>query len=466
MDPLEESLLRREKNRSLYKRFIKLRWIIVLCFCFLQTIRFICYDNAQALQTQFQTGPLQLSTTQYNLFYSIQTYLLIFPFIAGYLSDRFSIRKLMMIMMICQTIGQGFFTLGAYIESYPVLLAGRWLFEITSFSMEIYEDHMLSVWFANKEMFLAMGVGLSCCRLGTALANYFTPKIYESTKEIYLPLLYGTYLYGFALIVAVVLVFVDSKYRKFIEDGGEDQDGNNEDEEEDEKPMSLRGIITDLKSFKKLFWIIVIAGTMSYVLFDVFENNSNDMIGGLFSLSNVDMGNILFGVYIYAGIFMPLFGIFVDIKGNRLNFQLISSILAVVPISLLAFLPRETSSVWVTVILVCFMTLQSMYGVIFWAMIPFVTEASQLGTAYGTTYSFLNFFLLIFSLIIGYIRDNTLSEKGGWFWCLIFFLMVYIVNYVLQFFIFQINLKKNNFLNKVTLDQERKSQKGIEPIKE
>lgn len=80
LDAAKENLL--DKNK-VSPWIANLRWVISFCDCMMQISKFFCMDSAQALQTYFQSGSLNLSGTEYNLFYSIFAYLFFLPFFAG-----------------------------------------------------------------------------------------------------------------------------------------------------------------------------------------------------------------------------------------------------------------------------------------------------------------------------------------------------------------------------------------------
>ena len=59
--------------------------------------------------------------------------------------------------------------------------------------MEVSEDSLLSDWFFNKELSLALAINLASCRLGSSLTSVLTPYFYSYQNDFFLPNLVGLF---------------------------------------------------------------------------------------------------------------------------------------------------------------------------------------------------------------------------------------------------------------------------------
>ena len=192
-NPLDKGIDQEIQTSFIYPRvktsYHKYRWIISFCDCMMQVSKFFCMDSAQALQTYFQSGALSLSSTQYNLFYSVFAYLFFLPFLSGFICDKLGVRVTLFVFCLIQTIGHVFFMFGGTYDSFYLMLFGRFFFGIGALCVEVCEDVMITIWFFDKELTLALGLNFAACRVGTALTSVLTPQLIElSNGSYFLPL--------------------------------------------------------------------------------------------------------------------------------------------------------------------------------------------------------------------------------------------------------------------------------------
>lgn len=71
-------------RRGASYRRTSFRWLGLFLQCSLNIGQRFCFDNPQALQFYFTSEPIALSSTQYNLFYSVYSFPnIVLPFFAG-----------------------------------------------------------------------------------------------------------------------------------------------------------------------------------------------------------------------------------------------------------------------------------------------------------------------------------------------------------------------------------------------
>lgn len=71
-------------RRGVSYRRTSFRWLGLFLQCSINIGQRFCFDNPQALQFYFTSDPLSLSSTEYNLFYSVYSFPnIVLPFFAG-----------------------------------------------------------------------------------------------------------------------------------------------------------------------------------------------------------------------------------------------------------------------------------------------------------------------------------------------------------------------------------------------
>jgi MFS family permease len=429
-----------EDNHSnpMEQKYLWLRWAISFCDCCVQITKFYCMDIAQALQTHFMNGEMNLNATEYNLFYSVFAYIIILPFFAGFVSDRLGVRKGIFLFAVLQLSGQYLFTFGGFHKNVWIMLLGRLIFGFAALCMEVCEDVVLSAWFMNKELTLALGLSFSSCRIGTALTSILSPQIYEWTGGMFVPLIVASVVCTFGFFMALIMIAIDVKYKKYVDP----------DNSKLERSLMSHQINTaDIKKLHLNFWVIVFTGFLVYTTFYGFVDNGNDILGKLYNYSPPEAGEILFGVYIFAGLFTPLCGLVIDKIGRRLTYSSLALVMYVIPHILLAFLPSDSPK-WLIIIVLILQTISfSMYAAIFWGIIPLVVKENVMGTAFGIVYSSLNACLVFASLAFGLIHDETKDYRGGYFFCMIFVIFLILITWFSSYFTWNINKKLKGKLN-------------------
>jgi hypothetical protein len=171
-------------NRSKAAVYAKLRFLISFCDCLMQITKFYCMDTPQALQNYLLREPMGLTSTQYNFFYSIFAYVFILPFIAGYISDNIGVRKSLILFCVIQSIGHIIFMFGGMNLNYWEMLVGRFIFGIGALCVEVCEDVLISVWYFDRELTMALGLSFASCRVGTATTSVITPQVMDKNGVV------------------------------------------------------------------------------------------------------------------------------------------------------------------------------------------------------------------------------------------------------------------------------------------
>lgn len=427
----------------------KLRWVISFCDCMMQITKFFCMDSAQALQNYFQSGTLSLSSTQYNLFYSIFAYLFFLPFLSGYITDKLGVRIGLFIFCLIQTIGHIIFMFGGAFESFPLMLFGRFFFGLGALCVEVCEDVMIVIWFFDKELTLAMGLNFASCRIGTAITSVITPHLMEiSGGSYFLPLFAGTIFSIVGFVCCLVIIYIDKNYQKYIKH--EFLDSYLEETSMIQNDMKL----SDIKTLGKMFWLVVLNSFFAYTCYFSFVDNGNDILCTLYDFTPQKAGYWLTIIYLLSAIFTPIFGIIIDKIGRRVQLMLISLTALIIPHVIFAFMSETASKVWVIFALITIGFFFSLYGAVFWSSIPLIIEDNKQGIAFGTVYSTLNIVLVIASLFIGTLHDYTSWWRGGYQFCIFFMIFCLLGSVYVCLEIKKLDIINDGILNSIVTNTE------------
>jgi len=352
------------------------------------------------------------------MFYSIFAYLFILPFLSGFISDRIGIRWGLFLFCVIQTIGHVIFMFGGSLELYWLMLIGRFIFGWGALCVEVCEDVLISIWFFDKELTMALGLSFAACRIGTALTSVITPKVMHAGGYSYFyPLLVGTLFCVGGLVCCLIIIYIDKKYQVFIKK--EKCDLYLADVSlmsHQEKKISMK----ELRNFSNIFWVVVLNCIFAYTAYFAFVDNGNDILCTLYGFTPQKAGEVLTVVYMVSAFLTPIIGIIIDKTGRRLNLLLFSLILLIVPHIMLNVLTAESDQIWVVLALFLIGVFFAIYAAVFWSCTPLIVSEHKQGIAFGIVYSSLNIVLVIASLFIGTIHDMTKDYKGGYEWCVNF----------------------------------------------
>lgn len=437
-----------------------LRWLICLCDCVINIAKYYCMDTPQALQTYFSKEDLHLSSIEYNHLYSIFAYFFIIMFFSGYFIDKYGIRLMFFLYTVLCFVGHGLFTLGGSNENYVIMLFGRCIFGISSFCLEVCQDMMISEWFFDCELALALGMRFTTCRIGSALTIFLTPKI-MIFGNYYEALSIGLWLSLFAIVCSLVTVFVDRNF--------EEGKGDIENLESFLMDLSFieNGIISwrKLKEFGLFFWLMVLNIMFIYACYFGFVNNSNDILCSMYGYTPQYSGELATIMYFSASL-TPIFGMIIDKIGRRVHLMMILLVLLSIPYFTLFFMPNKYSEKMTVINLIFIGVFFSSYVATIWSVIPLLVEPKKQCRAFGIICSSANISLIMASIFVGVSIDVFGEEIGpnkytGSFFCMIFCLIICFILVV------AINNKRNKIvcaLNSFTTNQEIRNIINSDPL--
>ena len=129
----------------------------------------------------------------------------------------------------------------------------------------------MTQWFRGKELSLALGICIAMPRLGSSLNSFLSPRVYEAWSSLGLTFLIGLMLLGCSLASGLTLINLDKEMvRREVVLGNEiERDFSASAAEEDNIKIS------DIKKLKRVFWILLVIGSLGDSLVIAFLDNGN-----------------------------------------------------------------------------------------------------------------------------------------------------------------------------------------------
>ncbi|XP_034947217.1 major facilitator superfamily domain-containing protein 1-like isoform X2 [Chelonus insularis] len=382
------------------------RFTGLVLMCFMGFGSYFCYDGPGALQDNFKSD-LDMQTSQFVLLYSIYSWPnTIFCFIGGFLLDRvFGIRLGTIIYMGLALAGQVIFATGAMVNTFWMMMLGRFIFGIGAESLAVAQNNYAVLWFKGKELNMVFGLQLSFARVGSTvnflvmepIYNYVS-KEYSGPKCIGVVLFLASLTCVFSLTCCSILGLMDRRTEKLLRRGHGEQ----------REVVKL----TDVKYFRGIFWLIALICVAYYVAIFPFIALGKVFFERKYQLSPDAANAVNSLVYSISAGASPVFGFLVDKTGKNVLWVVISILGTVMAHGLLAFSYENPY--------VCMISMGLSYSMLassLWPLISLVIPEYQLGTAYGTAQSVQNLGLAVVSIVSGMIVD-----KKGYFMLEMFFL--------------------------------------------
>ncbi|CAB0040141.1 unnamed protein product [Trichogramma brassicae] len=384
------------------------RFMGLALMCLLGFGSYFCYDNPGALQNNFKSD-LDMSTKKFVLLYSIYSWPnVILCFIGGFLIDAvFGIRWGTIIYMSLTMIGQLMFALGAFVDTFWLMMLGRFVFGIGAESLAVAQNSYAVLWFKGKELNLVFGLQLSFARVGSTVNFVVMDDIYNyvsKTLQYSGPKCIGAVLFIAALtcvlsmVCALLLGLMDSHAEKVLR------------RNEGAPPEIAR--ITDVKDFKGVFWLVAWICVAYYIAIFPFISLGKVYFIRKYGFEPAAANTVNSLVYFISAVASPIFGIVVDKMGKNIFWVVLSITGSLIAHGLLAFTYVSPY--------VCMVILGLSYSMLasgLWPLITLVIPDHQLGTAYGIAQALQNLGLAVTSIVCGIIVDNH-----GYFMLELFFL--------------------------------------------
>lgn len=389
------------------------------------------YDLPQALQTQLQAPPLQLSFLQYDSLYSVYSFPNIFlPLAGGYILKLIGLRRGTIIYALLVLFGQLLFTIGVMSHSYFWMICGRMLYAIGSENLSVAQSVIATKWFSVRQLAYVLGWNQSIASLGGNLNIVLSPIFYEWTKALWFPCFIGTVVCLFSVFSAVGYNLLDRKLEQ--------------DSTEYEEPVKCR----DLKRVPKIYFGLSLLYVIFYLTFDGVTSNINDQIHKRFGFSNSAAGQLTVIYYIQLILLPPLLGKMADKSGKRIHWVILSTVLSGFALFLLGCLPEVKENGFIVIIpLILLGFCDAIFETVMWSCLLLAVEPGLAGVAYGFATSGMNLFNVIGMSILGHIQDSTNEKSFGYYYSQMFLTGVSAVSFVIACIVLLMDLKGDQKLS-------------------
>lgn len=211
---------------------------------------YYCEPATASLQDKFR-DILDITTTQFSLFFSINSWSSVFLCVfSGILIDKvFGIRLGTIIFILILTFGQILFASGATINVYWLMMLGKFLYGAGDETLNVALTKFPVIWFKKQQLNMVFGIQIAVSRFSSTVSYWTMEPIYERIKNhveiehtVGMTLFVTSILCMFSTICALILGLVDRRAEKVLNRKSEiDQDA---------------GLM--LRSFKLNFWILCI----------------------------------------------------------------------------------------------------------------------------------------------------------------------------------------------------------------
>lgn len=418
-------------------RFTYMRWVFLVFACFINFGAYYAGGVMTALQEPIQKK-MDLNNKEYNVFFSISHLPnIVLPLLGGLIFDYVGVRLTIMLYSVLIVGGQFLLWFGVLELNYATIVAARAIGGIGYESLQACKSAIVARWFRGKELAFALGMTLAINRCGSSLDNYLTTAIYDKDQDdVAFPILVSCYFCLFSFVCAIVLCMIDWKAEKI---------------EGKVKAASQRFQWRQLKSMRRLFWILLLLCCLYYGSFNTFLDNLNDLLVQRFGFNVKNAGSIMAIIFLGAAFFTPAFGIMIDKWGKRVIFLQLNAFVLILTYCYVAFLndSRDGNPVWwVAVGFLGMSFFYAAYGAVIWPSLPLVIEERVVGTAFGITLCWLNVIQAIIPVISGAIHDATEHVKEGYFWPVMFLNGILLLGFATSIWVFLEDRRTGGVLEK------------------
>ena len=338
------------------------------------------------LQLEFRQ---QYSDTQMGVLYGCYalaaTLLVLFsgPFI-----DRFGVRIATVFFSSMCFLGFGLQTIGTYVDSFALLVIGRFLYGGGGESLFVCWDTVITTWFSHSGLTLAISFYCASGRMGDIFVTLSLPSFISLLGGKKPTMLFALGCVFFALMANIGLVAID--YWKRIPPPVEPKTGSAG------KFFSMEA----LKSFTKSYWICVAIAVVCYGTISQEVQFIPTIAEKLFS-SPVVASSIMVVTYISALILTFLGGFFLN--NERKFVAVLAASIALFVSCALLLVP---SAVAVVISLLMLGTGYALTSSGLWGTIGMYQTGTNMGLLYSIPYAGFNFYGFVVALISGALLDH------------------------------------------------------------
>ncbi|KAF9133851.1 hypothetical protein BGW39_008762 [Mortierella sp. 14UC] len=447
--PLYQHLDRTRRHEQAHAITLR-HWLVLLLACLLLFGNYYCYDIPAALNVQLgEWLGDDYATHQYhiNLLYSVYSLPnIILPLLGGYLIDRLSASRMLVLFSLCICAGQGLFAIGVSAKSIWMMVLGRFIFGIGGECLEVAQAKITTDWFKSRWLGFALGLNLSSARIATALNDNVSPAIAVGGGGVVGASWAGVFVCATSLFCGIALAYLDrpesrkeSGVRLDARDRNKDEIRSRKDnivgrqainvssdstmtmssvalqeeediEKENEMAEDDQMLYSEIFTLQPTFWILSLICISLYGAVVPFIHISSDFLQKKWYMKNPKRAGAVMSIPdIVSSIGSPLCGYLVDRFGHRARYIPLSAIL-------LIWTHAQLGLTYITPVIGMFILglAYSLFASVLWPCIPFLVKDHQLGTAYGLVTIALNISLTFFPMVVASIlsKGSYLHVEG------------------------------------------------------
>lgn len=168
--------------------------------------------------------------------------------------------------------------MGAVFSAYWLLIVGRVVYGLGGECLCVAQNVVISNWFRDKNLALALGLNISVSRLGSTFNSIITPRVFGLIPEspYLVPLLLGLVMTVLSWLVGLVLNWLDRE-----SDRREGKLNIRQSAIDDAEKIKL----SDIKEFSLPLWILTANCALIYGAFFALNGNANDLLNKKFNIS-------------------------------------------------------------------------------------------------------------------------------------------------------------------------------------
>jgi len=201
---------------------LKTRWVVLFLVCTVMIGTYYSLDIPAALHHQLQdtmeSGAPTPTTKKFEFYfnmlfsiYSIPNTLL--PFFGGACVDRVGSSRSLISFGLLTLAGQVLVAVGGVARSWPIMLAGRFVYGLGGENVCVASSTVLNEWFDGGEVALAFAISLALGRLGSVVNNVVSPAA-ANTISTSAAFAVGAMINFIALTASIAIGYVEKRERK------------------------------------------------------------------------------------------------------------------------------------------------------------------------------------------------------------------------------------------------------------
>lgn len=280
------------------------------------------FDNLQALETPILTN-FNLNLAEYNFLYSITDLpSLFFPLLVQGFADSKGTGWVLWFMTSVVCFGQLVVALAGYLDSYYLLLLGRFIYGCLLESQLVVTQMTLHWWFKMSEYSFAISLQPFMMGVAKCLNSYFVPRIYQSTESIGQTLFICFLICSGSAVTSFFYYLLEKKYF------GTPKRADSEIELahlRQQRKQEKREYLSQVLDFKLPFWLLVLNYCFVSGAFFGYTDVVNDFIHRRYQLTSGEAGELVMVLYVIITILSPIMGEIATIGHTHKNTLLIFS---------------------------------------------------------------------------------------------------------------------------------------------